>query len=107
MEKEKVDNLECGDHLDGNIELYLDGMLEKEKVDNLECGDHLDGNLELYLDGKLEKDVKLEKVPRKDYLEVRDPLDSFLQILRFLDGMLEWVDLLMMDVGERMERILD
>ena len=72
-----------------------------EKVDNLECGDHLDGNIELYLDGML------EKVPRKDYLELRDLLDSFLENLIFLDGMLEWVDLLMMDVGERMERILD
>ena len=54
LEKEKVDNLECGDRLDGNLEQFLDGMLEMEKVDNLECGDHLDGNIELYLDGFLE-----------------------------------------------------
>ena len=98
LEKEKVDNLECGDRLDGNLEQFLDGMLEMEKVDNLECGDHLDGNIELYLDGILEK----EKVPRKDYLELRDLLDGFLENLIFLDGMLE-----MVYVGERVERILD
>ena len=98
---EKVDNLECGDRLDGNLEQFLDGMLEMEKVDNLECGDHLDGNIEMYLDGML------EKVPRKDYLELRDLLDSYLENLIFLDGMLEMVYFLMMDVGERVERILD